>query len=193
MLMTPLRGLIVLAVLASPAGVRADTVVVNFNAATPGGLLTAPYVEDGFTMTVVSGHYDIWSGGGVGGSRYLGVDRHPSTGGSSVKFVRAAGTFDLLSLVVQSAPSPFFGESQSVTSSAGGYMSLTTVGIQTFSGSAWQNLAWIRLGNDIGAAGPGFDNITFNTVVPVPAAGWLFGGALGLLGFLKRRAPRQAG
>jgi hypothetical protein len=45
-------------------------------------------------------------------------------------------------------------------------------------------------GIDIGAAGTHF--MTFNAVVPVPAAVWLFGSALGLLGVARRRSVATA-
>ena len=45
-------------------------------------------------------------------------------------------------------------------------------------------------GIDIGSAGTHF--MTFNTVVPVPAAVWLFGSALGLMGVARRRSVATA-
>lgn len=178
---------IAIAGILSLAGVsgQAATVVIDFDAATPGGLLTADYAEDGFTMKVLSGHYDIWASGGTGGSRYLGLDTLPGAGYSVVELT--GGVFDLVSLDVLYAPYANFGESQTVWSSAGGVAALDAAGTQTFSGAAWSNLSWIRLNIDVEVAGPGFDNITFDTVVPVPAAGWLCSGALGVLGFVKRR------
>jgi len=162
---------------------NAANVILDFNSATPGGRLTAPYTEDGYTLTSISGHYDIWGNGGAGNTRYLGLDQIDSTS-STVQI--SGGTFNLVSLHVLYAPYTDFGESQRVTSSAGGSAPLTTVGVQSFSGAAWQNLSWIRLGSNIEIAGPGFDNIILQTVVPVPGSVWMFGAAMGALSMLRR-------
>jgi hypothetical protein len=178
-----LRSICTFAALLMLSGAQAATVVIDFDGATSGGLLTTDYVEDGFTMESISGHYDIWASGGTGGSQYLGLDVTLEDPPSSVvEFT--GGIFDLLSLDVLYEPG--LGESQFITSSAGGSMSLETLGIQNFSGSGWTDLTWIRLSNNIEIGGPGFDTLTLNTV-PVPAAIWLFGSALGLLGWMRRK------
>jgi hypothetical protein len=183
------QGLGVFLAVVSGATAQAATVVMDFNAATGGG--TTPYTEDGFTLTVISGHYDIWPNGGVGNSRYLGIDRLNGVG-SSVQIARTSGNFDLMSLWVKYTPFSGFGEYQTIFSSAGGVMSLDTAGVQAFGGTAWQNLSWIRLSTNIEIGGPGYDDITFNTLaaVPIPAAYALFASALGCLGLLRRRAEK---
>jgi len=180
----PHRIVGVLVALVMATGAQANTIVIDFDAATPGGLFTVLYFEDGFTMTRISGHYDIWPSGGTGNTQYLGLDQLGLTN-SQVEFT--GGIFNMVSLDVLYAPAISLGEFQSITSSAGGSQSLATTGIQNFSGSAWQNLTWLRLTTNINIGGPGYDSITFNTVVPIPPAAWLFGSALGLMGVMRRK------
>jgi len=53
--------------------------------------------------------------------------------------------------------------------------------------SSWQNLARVDFAATVGTMGqPGIDNIVV-TAVPIPAAVWLFGSGLGLLGWFRRR------
>lgn len=172
----------------SPAS-HAATVVIDFDAATSGSLLSANYVEDGITMESLSGHYDINASGGTGNTPYLGLDVAGVETLSKVRFT--GGTFNLLSLDVMYAASETFGENQILQSSAGGFMQLNATGVQNFSGPSWSNLTWITLSSDVNIAGPGFDTITLDTVVvPIPAAFLLFGSGLaGLIGIAgKRRA-----
>lgn len=163
------------------------TAVIDFNAATANG--SAPYVEDGYTLSLLSGHYDIWPGGFLGNSSaYLGLDVLPGEL-SSVMELTGGGTFDLLSLMAMFASTE---DVLSVSSSAGGSASLTTAGEHTFTGPAWTNLDWVRLGSSAPIGGPGFDDIVLRTsVVPVPAAAWLFGSALVAAGLAQRRPGRQ--
>ncbi len=95
--------------------------------------------------------------------------------------------FSLLSLDVLSSPAVGFNETQTITSSAGGAVSLNTVGTQTFSSPAWDNLTSITLSSTVHIAGPGFDNITFS-VVALPPALMLF--ALGLACLIGLRPAR---
>src|SRR3989344_1709335 len=175
----------------SPLAARAAIVVIDFDSATTGGLLTADYLEDGYKMQSLSGHYDIVAAGGTGHTQYLGLDT-VSSSVSVVRFTNIAGeNFDLLSLDVMYTPSPNF-EDQIVTSSAGGGMLLSAAGIQYFSGPSWTNLSWIDIRSTVPIVtlpiAAGFDTITLQTV-PLPPALLLFGsGLMGLLGLARRKA-----
>src|SRR3989344_634769 len=179
----------------SPLAARAAIVVIDFDSATTGSLLTADYLEDGYKMQSLSGHYDIFSAGGTGNTQYLGLDTvvGPS---SVVRFTNIAGeNFNLLSLDVMYTPDPNFPlfEQQTITSSAGGSMSLSAAGIQNFSGPGWTNLAWINISSNVAIitlpVAAGFDTITLQTAVPLPPALLLFGsGLMGLLGLACRKA-----
>lgn len=175
------------AALGIASAAQAAPVTIDFGGATPGTLLTAGYIEDGFRMDSVSGHYDIFSNGGTGNSPYLGLDRIGLTD-SIVEFTHTGGQlFNLLSLDVMYAANPNFGEFQILTSSAGGNVLLSTTGIQTFSGPSWTNLSWIRLNGQVDVEYPGFDSITLQTV-PIPATFWLFGsGLIAVLGLSKSK------
>ncbi len=166
-------------------GSQAAIVVIDFNAATTGSLLTINYMEDGFTMERLSGHYDINPSGGTGNTTYLGLDIVEGESLSEVRFT--GGIFNLTSLDVMYTT--FGGEFQTLKSSAGGNMLLTTAGLENFSGTSWSDLTWITLSSNISIAGPGFDTITFDTVVvPIPAAILLFGSGLaGLIGVARKR------
>ena len=168
-----------------PTGPRAATVIIDFDAATPGSLLTGNYLENGFTMERLSGHYDFISSGGTGNTPYLGLDVAGSESLSEVRFT--GGLFNLLSLDVMYAASEGLGENQTLKSSAGGLMQLSTTGVHNFSGPSWSNLSWITLSSNVNIAGPGFDTITVATV-PIPAAFLLFGsGLIGLIGMARMR------
>jgi hypothetical protein len=57
-----------------------------------------------------------------------------------------------------------------------------------FNGPEWQDLDWIVMeATDCGAPCTQVDDLIFS-VVPIPAAAWLFGSGLASLGWLKRRA-----
>ena len=115
----------------------ASTVAIDFDAATLGSLLTADYLEDGFTLTLISDHYDINSSGGTGNSQYIGLDAHFTTE-SKIRLTGSTG-FNLVSLeTIQWTPS--FGEFLTVTSSAGGSVSFDTNAVNTFSGPSWNGL-----------------------------------------------------
>jgi hypothetical protein len=171
---------------------QAATIIIDFDATTASSQLTGNYVEDGFTMESLSGHYDFFPSSGTGNTPYLGLDVIGLETLSKVRFT--GGTFDLVSLDVMSTVSEINGENQILQSSAGGLMQLNTAGVQNFTGPSWSNLTWITLSSNVNIAGPGFDTITFDTVVvPIPAAMLLFGSGLaGLFGIAGRRGDYRA-
>ena len=184
--------------LGSTAGAvaRAATVTVDFDSAARVTLSTADYLEDGFLMQSLSGHYDILSPGlNAFTTPYLSLDIRPLTGEtiSAVRFSFTGGLFDLRALDVSSGTSPGFGR-QEITSSAGGRRFLDFAGTERFSGTAWSDLSWIVLSGSVPILGPGFDNLVFATVVPVPPGLLLFGSGLAALSGaagLRRRVRRD--
>lgn len=175
------------------AGARAATVLVDFDSAASPGLSSADYREDGFLMQSLSGHYDFLPAGlNAFTTRYLSLDIRPQVGEtvSAVRFSFTGGRFDLRSIDVSDATSPGFG-TQEITSSAGGQRYLDSAGTETFSGLPWSDLDWIVLSGSVPILGPGFDNLVFQTVVPVPAALPLVASGLaGLCGVAGRRRRR---
>jgi hypothetical protein len=175
--------------------------VIDFNAA-PGALFaTVPYDEDGFRISVLTGHYDIWGAGNCGNpmsctSKYLGVDGHSLGGGDSrLRITTLSGSnFDLFSLLVieaWTAANSACDATCTVTSSNGGMASFPLQGLMTFTGAEWRNLAWVELFADAGP-GPAFATAGIDDIelapVPIPAAFWLLGSAVGVLGWIKRKA-----
>lgn len=177
-------GALVAILICSPA--QAATVVIDFN--DPSGLKSSPtrFEEDGFTVSLVQDHLDYWNpsigGGGSDDTPYVGTDAlNTSTGIIEL----TGGVFDLASL---DAIWVVGGDPNYLQSSAGGNLLFESNGTHYFSGPEWSNLTWLRLVINEPIGGPGWDNITVNTVVPVPAAVWLFGSALGFLGWMRRNA-----
>ncbi len=160
----------------APAGA---TLVMDFNAATPGVYLTAPYTEDGITMTLEVGHYDIW-GGGDAGTQYVNIDTSATGPVSRIRFDFGGLPFDLVSLFV-----PDFETGGLFASSNGGSMTLGTTGLQSFSGPEWTDVQWLTLETE----GPwsGIDNLTIDPI-PEPTTLALLGAGLVALRARRRRS-----
>lgn len=179
----------------------ASSAVLDFDSAAPGEYLTAPYLEDGFRLDVLEGHYDIWTCGVTDPctGNHLGVDANFGAA-SRVRLTQAnGGAFNLYSLlVVSSGFSPHCAlDKCTVTSSNGGFRPFQTSGTtMTFSGPEWTNLYWVEFFTDgpremyIGEGVADIDDINV-AAVPVPAGAWLFGSALGALGWVRRRCGRS--
>lgn len=73
---------------------QAAIIVVDFNAAATGSFLSADLVEDGVTMSLVSGHYDIVP---LGGDNYVNID-DATFGPSGVSFSLGGAPFTLVSI-----------------------------------------------------------------------------------------------
>ncbi len=102
------------------------------------------------------------------------------------------GTFDLLSLDASMYAAPDGLTSVTGYYAAGGSISTEIALVNgvwnTFNFDAqWSNLVSVGIEGEDGAAYNNvIDNVVAN-VVPIPAAVWLFGSGLGLLGWLRRR------
>jgi hypothetical protein len=132
---------IALACLVLPGEARGSSLTLDFDAALSGGLLTADYVESGMRMSVVQGHYDLADGSAQ-------IDTFAG-GASTVKFDRWGGAFDFFSLLIDSwDPHPDGlapDELAYVTSSNGGYVSISNAGAMSFTGPLWSNVSWVEL------------------------------------------------
>jgi hypothetical protein len=181
----------------------AATVVMDFDS-TPdvwGGVQTTNLLIEGFRVSP-SRHVDIFDYGNPddynipSASVAMGWD---SGGGLNPDFLGATcvtncvyidlpgQTFSLESLV-------HWGFTTTVISSKGGVVVMADYRdyvptTYTFSGPEWQDVQWLLFEaiDNVGAPRRFVDDLSF-AVVPIPAAAWLFGGALGMLGMLKRNA-----
>ncbi len=176
------------------------------------------YSEAGMTMTNTFGHFDRFKFNSALSPDPTDFNPviHEGNGGSGVSFSMGGTAFDLLSLDVVGwffgAASIVPSTTVTFSSSAGGNFELTaTDGGANFTGlldfaskAGFSNIT----GFAISMPNPGktcalvgapancpnfaFDNVTFRappvSPVPVPAAGWLLFGALGMIVELRRRA-----
>jgi len=107
------------------AGAHAAPIVVDYNAAAPGVFLVAPYVEDGVTMSVVTGHYDIIAAGP--GANFANIDA-ALFGPSQVSFSMGGSSFTLASILF-----PTGGQSGILSASDGSVVAIpATGGTQNF-------------------------------------------------------------
>lgn len=172
----------------------AKAVLLDFDSATTGSFLTGTYVEDGFRVMSVSGHYDFFGFGGSGGTNYLNIDTvADGTFGpiSSIRIDFFSALFSLNSLDVIDATFGSAGLDGILTSSNGGSVALSSIGAKSFSGAAWTNISWLEysVGPDNGGASlwGGIDSINVTAAVPEPAALGLIGLGLLALGFIRRQ------
>jgi hypothetical protein len=154
------------------------------------------YTEDGIAVSYKSG--------GVSG-RYLGGNLEdygsaflqwcPRSFCSNIVTTIASisgDAFDLYSLDAIAFAGPG-GEGIVVTGhlSAGGIVQQSVIvsdtgWANTVFGSDWSGLEYVTIISGDDNIAPGIDNIVIS-VVPIPAAVWLFGSGLGLLGWFRRR------
>jgi hypothetical protein len=181
----------------------ADVIVIDFDD-NSGGQFNTPQFEDGFVIDPALAPFDpviapIEGGNGTNSLFFCGWCADDATEGVSI-YSQVGLTFELDSLDVFSnttfATEDFQGAG-TVTGYLQGGGTITkgisaTLGIETvFFDDAWQNLTSLDIEFEVSSfntygVSPVLDNITVQAV-PVPAAVWLFGSGLGLLGWFRRR------
>jgi hypothetical protein len=191
---TTLRAVLLAATIcAYPSQSAAETILIDFNAAAEGGLLQEDYIEDGFWIGVVSGHYDLVDA-------QMNIDTFGG-GYSSVRLQGFGEYFDFLSFdVTQWRPQPDERELDEVawlTSSNGGYVQITSSGTFDFAGSQWTNVSWIELSVRDPNHDTQQDNLTFDNIrvaVPEPPSAVLLlcGLVLGLRSFRRKAAEMSS-
>lgn len=197
-----LLALLALASAAAPAA------VIDFDATTADDYLFAAYEEDGFRVTVTSGHYDFFGPGiwcnltsGVCPDNFINLD-DSLYGPSVVRLTQVDGLpFDLTGFTVldayqynqQTYQFSGCGTGCLVRSSRGGDQQMTA-GALTFSGDAWTGVDWIEfaVATTVGAptiASTAIDDIVVEaSPVPAPPAAALL--LTGLAGLVARARGR---
>ena len=161
-------------------GASAAPIVIDYDAAAQGVFLVAPYVEDGVTMSVVTGHYDIFAAGG--GGNLANIDA-ANFGPSQVSFSMGGSPFTLVSILF-----PTGGQAGVLTASDGSVVAIPATGVvQNF------NLAGITsftLAHTTAVLS--FDDVTLDTAAaPEPASLLLLGA--GLAAFRLSRSGQRRG
>jgi hypothetical protein len=213
-----------LALLFSPIAVSADSLTlaqltseragaqtIDFDSATPTSLCwSCVYVEDGFRISVVSGHYDIRSlTPETAGDQDMTVDNFGAAG-TAVRLDFFGHAFDLLSFDVVSVwlfggtGEP--GDVAYVTASDGRRTEVTNNGEMLV---GWQNVSWVEFGvfdpsrdfpDCLPCATGGQDGLTFDNIrvaptqqVPEPASLALLGVGAGTALIVRRRRQESTG
>jgi hypothetical protein len=170
---------ILLLVMASLAqiDVSAEVITIDFAGTVPGSLYgfnePGDYLEDGFLLSVVRGHYDVPDT--FDGDQYINIDTFAG-GYSTIRLESFGNSFDLLGFdLLYWWPRPDgqpLDEVAFMTSSAGGYIDVTDAGAPSY-GSEWRNITWIEFSvldpnHDTSQDNLGIDNIRFAVPEPTP-------------------------
>lgn len=157
---------------------NAGLIVLDFDAATPGTLLTAPLSEDGFTFTVSRGHYDINGNFTTDGD---GRDAGPFAFGIITLAKDDGGLFNVESLVVSGLSGP--SHSFIAVGNTGNVFAPGAPGTFVFGDDFHSVSAFVIRQTSVGILT--FDDLTLNTPMPLPGTALLF--LLGLVIISPRR------
>jgi hypothetical protein len=183
-----MKKILAFALLAVSSSAWSSTVLIDFESVLPGDV-TGPDIEgdyyfetDGFGFYSQSGI----GGGGTGnqyavGFKFDGLYSPPA----HVLFGQiGGGAFALHDLDMDC-----FGVSCQIWGQKAGGGTITTFDVADLGSGDWLNVTWVGVESPQFATGAPIhvDNIVVGSAVPVPAAVWLFGSGLGLLGFVRRK------
>jgi hypothetical protein len=177
--------------------VYAGVITIDFTGMIPGALYgfnePGDYLEDGFLLSVVRGHYDVPDTSD--GDYYINIDTFAG-GYSTIRLESLGPSFDLLGfdlLYWWPRPEGPQDEVAFLMSSAGGYIEITDAGAPNVVGSDWRNITWVEFSvrdpnHDTGQDNLGIDNIRF--AVSEPTTLTLLGLGAIAVGLVRRRNKR---
>jgi hypothetical protein len=183
-----MRSLIIMLMLFGTTAANAASVIVDFNGV-PAGYPVATLDSDGFRFTAGTEDFAVGENFGPAATTALAI-----SGVDSTMDLLVNGTFSLDTFKMRT----FTGEDEDIVVTgyfqSGGLitrnLTITSSYAPTYEfAAAWQGLVSIQF--DTSGGSPVYvDNIVTDvvaSVVPVPAAVWLFGSALAGLGWLRRK------
>ena len=151
--------------LAAGLGAVANAAIMNFETASPGSFLSAPFEEDGIHLSLIDGHYDVFDCASLGcppaNGFVAGLDA-VNTGPSTVRIALLSGGLFNLDAIEILGPEP----SSFMVASDGSFFSFDGTG-GPFTG--FGGIQYVDISSSVDIAGGFlFDNIAI-TPVPEPS------------------------
>ena len=125
--------------------------------------------------------YNVFISNGPPGDLFLGIENSPFDGGAARMSTLSGDSFSISSLSISYTSAMLTGYY-----AGGGTVQTGWVSGDIVLGAEWQGLESVRIDGSTESFFTGVDDIVVS-VVPVPAAVWLFGSALLGLGWIKRQ------